>query len=371
MTGRRLIGNLAAEEELSGRAGRMKAAVRRQIAGFGALMIALADDGDELWLPAVVDEARLVPVAGLPRVVLRSGDPGLGEPVDQVLPWMETRAVAALAARDRTVAGFGEWCWTRPDPQRVALLHHRAFCAQLREELAGDGPPAAMLASLDALRAFAARGVALGYRRFVAKAPWSAAGRARVIFEPAGLDELRVSDALAGLLREAGELLVEAWCDRTADFGAVGVITAAGVAPLSLHGQLVDARDGRFLGIALGADPLAPAGLGAAERTRLLDVLLHTGARLAAAGHRGPFGIDAFVYRDPALHLRMQPLCEINVRCTMGLLARRLADRVTGLAGRAVQLRLGESDVGGGTVVPLLRADPAGRLPGAVLVVGE
>ncbi len=41
-------------------------------------------------------------------------------------------------------------------------------------------------------------------------------------------------------------------------------------------------------------------------------------------GYRGPFGIDAFIFRDRMGHNYLQPLCEINARLTMGAVSARL-----------------------------------------------
>jgi hypothetical protein len=117
-----------------------------------------------------------------------------------------------------------------------------------------------------------------------------------------------------------GPLVFEPWLDRVADLGVCGEVRDSGVALLEPHRLVSDPRGG-FLGIELGpveralADPLAEVARQAAE---LLA---------ARTGYRGPFSIDAFVYRDRgALHLH--PLCELNARYTFGWIARALGDRL-------------------------------------------
>ncbi len=39
---------------------------------------------------------------------------------------------------------------------------------------------------------------------------------------------------------------------------------------------------------------------------------------LSRAGYFGPFGVDAYRYRDREQQLRLQPRSEINARYTMG-----------------------------------------------------
>ena len=49
--------------------------------------------------------------------------------------------------------------------------------------------------------------------------------------------------------------------------------------------------------------------------------------KLAQAGYRGPFGIDAFVY-GTGYDRQLYPLCEINARHTFGHVARALGRRL-------------------------------------------
>ena len=53
-------------------------------------------------------------------------------------------------------------------------------------------------------------------------------------------------------------------------------------------------------------------------RARMADEAVTVGAALSAAGYFGPFGIDAFVYRDGRGGLLLQPRSEINARYSMG-----------------------------------------------------
>jgi hypothetical protein len=45
---------------------------------------------------------------------------------------------------------------------------------------------------------------------------------------------------------------------------------------------------------------------------------------LREAGYRGPFGIDAFRWRDAAGAVHLHPLCEINARLTFAHIAHAL-----------------------------------------------
>jgi hypothetical protein len=119
---------------------------------------------------------------------------------------------------------------------------------------------------------------------------------------------------LANSLRLGHGVSIEPWVAREADF--------------ALHGRL--ARDGEF---ALGrvvmqrCDPhgqwleslAAPMGSLKAGESELLQRTAAVVARaLHEAGYFGPFGIDAFAYRDEAGRRCFHPLVEINARYCMG-----------------------------------------------------
>ena len=78
------------------------------------------------------------------------------------------------------------------------------------------------------------------------------------------------------------------------------------------------------------------AGAGEVARdddTRLLEACERTGRALAAAGYRGPYGIDAFRCRtEPGAPVVLNPLSEINARLTM--------DWAVAFEGRAASVRM-------------------------------
>jgi hypothetical protein len=61
-----------------------------------------------------------------------------------------------------------------------------------------------------------------------------------------------------------------------------------------------------------------PASADAPTGPRLLEEARRVGLALAQAAYFGPFGVDAFTYRDRAGALQLQPRSEINARYTMG-----------------------------------------------------
>jgi hypothetical protein len=269
-----ILANLDCEARWAGRP--LGGRVLRRICAVSALLAYLArpDDDAEVWAPAPVDPGRLT----LERpVTMRTGTPPRWD-----LAWADP---AARAANDR----------------RLALAVHERLGTLL--------PGQRAVTSIDELPQAGA---------WVAKAPWTAAGRDRIHGNGPPSDEQRV---YAGrLLQRCGALLVEPWLPRTLDLGVTarvdrrpGRVTAS-----PPHTLRCDAR-GAFLGIDLAEPPLARA-----HRAQLDAFVAAAGEALAATGYAGPFTVDAFVHAG-GLHA-----CEINARHTFGHVARALGARVLG-----------------------------------------
>lgn len=206
--------------------------------------------------------------------------------------------------------------WCSPEARR---FNDRRFAHALARELGCALPGAAEVHSLAELDAYLAAGPDAPW---VAKAPWSSAGRHRVFGANRMLaGESRV--AAERLVALAGAVTVEPWLDRICDVAVCGAIGPAGEGvriepPHAIH---TDPRGG-FRGIGLERPPLE-----AAEHDHLLVTAERVAHALQEAGYRGPFGIDAFVYRDRG-ERRLHPLCEINARYTFGHIAHALGHRL-------------------------------------------
>jgi hypothetical protein len=346
---RRIVGNLDAEAELGALAalamGRRRQALSwpalAAIAGAATLLRVFARDGDRLWTPAPVDPARVLEVPGLPWVVLESGPRGSLEPVDAELPWMET------PTWPRRTVGAGlrpapPWSSPASSAGAVARVADRSWGLATAERLGFALPGSAAVSSAAELVAAVAE---LGKVPWVLKAAFSAAGR----------DRLHDAAPATRFFARHGRGVVEPWRERLADFGAVGEVGESEVLPLGLHRLVVDAA-GRFRGIELtvGRPGFAP-GLLDAEASILTAALASAGAALAAAGYRGPFGLDAFRYRTVAGITAFHPWVELNPRLTFGRVARALVERVAGPLGwepgTVVRLELGRARPEGATLL--------------------
>jgi hypothetical protein len=366
---RRIVANLDFEEELraafggsGGRAGAPSAypyrplsgPARRAAAAAGARLAAFARPGDRLWLPGALPDGGPEETTVPEGVEIEGGELAALPPADQVLAWGESPRVADLrgalrgaalrGARDfgrgtgrggRGARDFGGgagdalalplhqalWWLPAPEPGVVARVAHRRFAFELARER-GWAPPGAGFAADPAQVEALARAVsAASGGPWVAKAPWSAAGRERVLgAEAADAREPGIVRRLESLLERHGSLLVEPWVERTADFGCAGRLAPSGARLDSVHGLEVDRR-GAFRGTVPLPNELVP--LAAAERAVLEEAFHAAAEALAAAGYTGPFGVDAFRWRRPDGDRResLRPLVEINPRLTFGLVA--------------------------------------------------
>ena len=296
---RAILANLLCEDELARRTPSRE--TLQTVSGLATLLRVFAREGDRIWTPAPVDPERVLPVPGLP--ILESGPI---EPADELLAWCETPQATALR-KQRTIASdlpLHEMLWHLPvpSPAIVAKVHHRAFHLQVAEELGCALPGARMVAGLSDLEGVPGP--------WVVKAPYSASGRARYIHREASLlSNPKSRRTVERLFELHGPLLFEPWMERTADFGCSALLTESELRIVGFHRQMVDIK-GQFAGIELPAEVPEMPVEGIAEALR-------------REGYVGPFGIDAWSYKNA-----FNPLGEINARMTFGLVAWALAERL-------------------------------------------
>ena len=255
--------------------------VLRRISLFGTLLRVFAEPGDDLWTPAPVPPRCMRHVPELP------------EP--------------ALLAEEEVEGTSLRLAWCRRQPE-VLVCNHRGFALEIGRALGTAAPETTEVSDLDALEMRLPKTGA-----WVIKAPLSAAGRDRVRGEGADLDE-PTRDRLARLFRDHGVGLYEPWVERVADFG---------YGPTGLPHTLEVDGGGRFRGIVIPGGRLREEESAAVARVRAA-----VRDALAAAGYAGPWGVDAWRYRDAEGDEQFQPLGELNARMTFGGVARALRERV-------------------------------------------
>ncbi len=119
---------------------------------------------------------------------------------------------------------------------------------------------------------------------------------------------------LDAAIRKTGGVQLSPWVERTADFALHGTLAADGVLTAgSPTVQQIDAGDA-WRGSRLAAsDELKDT-----ERSALRNALSEAAHALTRVGYAGPFGIDAFRYRDVSGDTVFCACCDVNARYTMG-----------------------------------------------------
>ncbi len=258
--------NLDAEARWAGRS--LPAVVATRVSYYAALTAALAPDGAavEVWAPAAVDASRIL----LP-VTMRVGTPPRAD-----LVWAQD---GAKAANDRRLA------------------------TALAAEYGIGVPGARMITSVDEIDLAGP---------WVAKAPWTAAGRDRC--HGAGAPDSEKRKRIQKLLRWQGALVLEPWLERALDVGVRAMVHSDRSAIVEPPHSVLTSPRGDFLGI-----DLTPPALNFEQQRQLLEFVRVVGSRI---DYVGPITVDAFVTANGRLCV-----CEINARHSFGWVASALALR--------------------------------------------
>lgn len=312
MTGALWVGNLDWEITLRPNRKRVSTDHLRSLSAVATLMRAFAEPGDAVWTPHSVDPARIPEVAGLATVRWLHGPPPEAR-FDTVEAWAEAAWIDPLR---RTPTGR--------DPSIVVEAHDRRLVQALLERMNAQLPGSRVVNDIAGLAEHLANGgAAAGGGAWVVKAPLTAAGRDRVRGHGGRLPDDGRRTKIERLLETFGALVFEPWMPRVRDFGCAGLVADDHVAVEPTHAQRVDGY-GRFRALTLGARGSR------AETVRANATLV--GETLHSRGFRGPFGIDAWTWRDGESE-RLHPFGEINARRTMGHVAHALARRMGATAG--------------------------------------
>ena len=214
------------------------------------------------------------------------------------------RALAAL----RRVGAEPE---PHPTLDVLRAVNSRAFASALGSTL----PSSAFVTDFDAACAMLEESPAIGDAWRVKRA-FGMAGRGQRVIAPG-----RASTGDVGFLKASlveGGVQIEPNVRIAREYALHATLAAPdrdGVLEVgALVAQRCDAR-----GVWLSTEPLPePSEAELAIGGRLRDEVARVGAALSAVGYFGPFGIDAYLYRDNAGELALQPRSEINARYSMG-----------------------------------------------------
>lgn len=247
--------------------------------------------------------ANLIARSGL----VRPGDVDLSEPGRRVrgmpgLAWCPT-----LHAR-RRLERAGALLAPTPSPAIIRHVNDRRFLLRLQSRWARALQPRAVDSQAQLTQALKEAA-----RPLLFKTPLGWAGRGqRRLLGAATPDDQRWLDSA----RAKHGLIVERWVQVELDLSLHGYLDRDFTLHLSQPlAQRVDDRRAWVSSWALPADALSQA------QRQALSGAAHSVARaLRDAQYFGPFGIDAYLWRDPARSgsgLKLNPLSELNARFTM------------------------------------------------------
>jgi hypothetical protein len=230
------------------------------------------------------------------------------------------------------LAGLYAKSWSADFLRRFLAAHETApwLCTQAEAGVSAR--------SLDETLAAIAAIRARGHHRVVVKESLGLAGRNAIrLWEPELLDPQR--RWMTAALDAGRELVIEPWLERAMDFSAQLEMSGDALRLRGFTGLVTD-RKGQFQANWAAPDfarrvPGAVTALfrdmpGLAPRMQILFTAIFAALEpaLRAAGHAGPVGIDAFVYRAADGTPRLKPVVEINPRHTMGRLTVELMRHV-------------------------------------------
>jgi hypothetical protein len=194
-----------------------------------------------------------------------------------------------------------------PTVEVLRRVNSRAFASSLGATL----PGAAFVTELDAARAHLAKAPPVGSRWRV-KHAFGMAGRNQRVFAPGAVDGSELAFVRTGLVRGGVQLEPDVAIDE--EYAMHGMIAGDGAFRL---GALVRQRcDGR--GAWLSSEPLLARATLGDMLDRIEDEARRVATALHGAGYFGPFGVDAYSYRDGSGQRLLQPRSEINARYSMG-----------------------------------------------------
>ena len=263
---------------------------------------------------------------------LEEGSPLLTRKLGRLRPWGWSADSAALLGPRVGQVGDGVFA-SAPWDEEIRGLYAKTGAVEAARRLAEWrglpretwGTVAGEVGEVEAALAALAQ---QGQGRACLKAPFGMAGRGMIQVRTGGLGE-RDLVWLGAVLAEQGQVVVEAWLERVADFSCQYELVPGERPRLKGQVRLHNDAGGRFLACECGPSfarllpPEAARCLQESGAEELFGELVpRVLGELPGLGRlHGSLGIDAFVYRDAAGGIRLRPLVEINPRTTMGRVA--------------------------------------------------
>lgn len=218
-------------------------------------------------------------------------------------PWIGRAWCPTPRALERLVRA-GATPVAAPNVAVLRRVNHRRFNAELGQTL----PDARFVTTPEELGAVIVGETPSGH--WLLKRPFGFAGRGRRRVACGRLDPSVVTWAEASF-RNGDGLQVEPWVERMADYGLHGFLSQSGAITLGEPTQQECDDSGAWRGTTMATD------LASNEAAALRAAAELSAKALRAASYFGPFGVDAYRWRD-GVTTHFNPRSEINARYTMG-----------------------------------------------------
>jgi hypothetical protein len=265
-----------------------------------------------LLTPAPIDGDRIPAIEGIQEPKFISGE--VPKDFYQVLAWGHTKYTHSSNRKTVRADSIRETVWqTKSGSSKASEQANdklKCFDLQARQDILL--PKAQLIQSLDEFEALDRP------EKWILKPRFGVAGRGRIL----GQNSVNIETLMRikAALKQHEKLVFEPWVNRIQDFGVTGFVDKQGVYAVQVHQLQVD-NNGGFKGIITH-----PTEIDATTHATLQAQFAIAGNHLIQLGYRGPFGIDAFSYRDQNGEKQLHPLNEINARLTFGHLARAYSE---------------------------------------------
>lgn len=162
----------------------------------------------------------------------------------------------------------------------------------------------------------------------ILKAPWSSSGRG--VWRVNGIYDKMTARSASGIIRKQGYIMGETWqekiCDLAMEFYNDGITSRfAGYSYF-----LTDERGAYQSNILASNDEIEQMlsqYISPVTLHEVRDALSSITTSLITPHYKGYMGIDMIIYRDNQGQILLHPCIELNLRMSMGMVARIIADR--------------------------------------------
>ncbi len=165
-------------------------------------------------------------------------------------------------------------------------------------------------------------------RQWLLKQPWSSSGKG--LLWPNQMSDSHREGWIRQTISRMGDLMCEKVYDKIFDMGMGFHIDDEGQSSSVGFSLFLTDKKGAYLGNCLLSDEdiidFAAEYIPSQQLMQTRDMLLSFIKENLAEFHRGYLGVDLMVYKDDKGDYQLHPCVEINLRMTMGILARKYFD---------------------------------------------